>query len=72
MASAAGAGGAEFALARPTSEGDYIVTFYRVGPAISGVDVFVDATRDQFGKGEWRQGSCPSVRSMLDPKVCSL
>lgn len=72
MASAAGGVGAEFALAQPTSEGDYIVTFYRVGPAISGVDVFVDATRDQFGKQEWREGSCPSVRSMLDPQVCNL
>ncbi|HEV7166519.1 MAG TPA: hypothetical protein VGN49_00965 [Micrococcaceae bacterium] len=72
MASAAGAAGAELALARPTSEGDYVVTFYRVGASISSVEVFVDATRDQFGKQEWRQGSCPSVRSMLDPRVCDL
>ena len=71
MASAAGAGGAELAVALPTSEGDYIVTFYRVGPSISGVEIFVDATRDQFGKKDWRQASCPSVRTMLDPLVCN-
>ncbi len=70
--SASTAGGAEFALARPTSEGAYIVTFYRAAPSIDGVEVFVDATRDQFGQQEWRQGTCPSVASISDPQTCNV
>jgi hypothetical protein len=49
----AGEEGAELAFSQPTTEGDPIVYFYRVGPADAGVELFIDGTKDSYGSGEW-------------------
>ncbi|WP_154795264.1 hypothetical protein [Occultella kanbiaonis] len=50
--------GAEVAVQGPTTEGDPIVTYYRVGAGIDGVEIFTDATQDRFGPRTWDQGTC--------------
>lgn len=50
--------GAELARASMTDEGDVVVRYYRAVPGASGVEVFVDATRDKFGSSRWLQARC--------------
>ena len=51
--------GRELVVESPTTEGDPIVRYYRTGPDLNGVDIFVDATRDRFGGG-WQHSLCRS------------
>ncbi|WP_427015803.1 hypothetical protein ACQCSX_13405 [Pseudarthrobacter sp. P1] len=72
LALAATQDGAELAIAQPTTEGDYIVSFYRVTPLMNFVQVYVDATRDQFGAKEWHTGTCPTALDIVKPGGCTL
>ncbi|MGN7704195.1 hypothetical protein [Cellulosimicrobium sp. 22601] len=67
---AAAATGAELVVTMPTTEGDPIVSYYRVGPRIDGVEIFVDATRDAYGPREWAHLLCPDATSAAAPGTC--
>ena len=54
-------GGAELVIVKPTTEGDPIISYFRVGPDIDGVDVFTDSSLDKFGVEGWRQESCSII-----------
>ena len=64
----AGPEGAELGVVQPTTEGDPIVTFYRVGPGIRGIEIWDDASRDPFGGG-WHRAECDTV-SVFSPEGC--
>jgi hypothetical protein len=64
----AGPEGAELGVVQPTTEGDPIVTFYRVGPGIDGIEIWDDATRDAFGGG-WHRAECATI-SVFAPEGC--
>lgn len=49
--------GAELVSTRPTIEGDPVTRYVRVHPN-GVVEIFVDATRDRFGSGEWERLRC--------------
>lgn len=66
----AAATGAELVVTMPTTEGDPIVHYYRVGPQIDGVELFVDATRDAFGSRRWVHLLCPEATSASAPGEC--
>lgn len=61
--------GAELAFVRPTTEGDPVVIFYRVGPGVEGLDIFEDATLDSYG-GRWWISHCPDTLDVRNPKGC--
>lgn len=44
---------AELVTLRRTVEGDPIVTYYRVGPDIDGIEVFIDNTLDRYRSKDW-------------------
>ncbi|SDD11408.1 hypothetical protein SAMN05216410_2865 [Sanguibacter gelidistatuariae] len=50
--------GAEFVVAKLTTEGDPITYYFRVGPKIGGVDIFIDSTQDKWGSGKWDRRLC--------------
>ena len=52
--------GAEMVMIQPTTEGDPVVTYYRVGPGIDGVDIYTDMTADRFGSG-WHIQHCTTT-----------
>ena len=62
--------GAELVVEMPTTEGDLVVTYYRVGPSIDGLEVFRDATRDSFGPGTWSHELCPETTAVSEPLGC--
>jgi len=62
--------GAELVVSRPTTEGDPIVTYYRTGPGIAGVEVFTDTTADQFGPRTWTHEMCARLDGAHDPADC--
>lgn len=66
---AAFATGAELVVLAPTTEGDPIVTYYRVGPGIDGMEYFIDSTLDQYGFG-WAQLRCPGTTTLREPQAC--
>ncbi|MBN0041792.1 hypothetical protein JN535_16650 [Cellulosimicrobium cellulans] len=66
----AAATGAELVVTLPTTEGDPIVNYYRVGPGIEGLEIFVDATRDTYGSGQWAHLRCPAAESASEPGEC--
>ena len=57
--------GAELISTEPTVEGDPITTFIRVHEN-GVVEVFVDATRDRFGSGEWERIVCDALVPVED------
>lgn len=65
--------GAELVVSTPTTEGDPIVTYYRVGPGIDGLEVYVDNRADRFAgvddRGVTRQ-LCPATTTAQDPAGC--
>ncbi len=63
--------GAELVVRAPTTEGDPIVRYYRVGPAIDGLEIFTDGTADSFGDGGWTHELCPATEDVRDPQGCS-
>jgi len=62
--------GAELAVEMPTTEGDPIVTYYRVGPDIDGLELFTDTTRDNFGPQTWSHEVCPDTVTVREPLGC--
>lgn len=50
--------GAELAVARPTVEGDMIVSYFRVTAHAPSLQIFQDLTRDKFGNGKWDESVC--------------
>ncbi|NLF04134.1 MAG: hypothetical protein GX593_03885 [Actinomycetales bacterium] len=50
--------GAELVVVAPTVEGDPIMTYYRVGPEIDGMEYFSDPTFDTWGADEWEHMLC--------------
>ena len=66
----AGSEGAELAVVQPTTEGDPLVTFYRVGPEIDGIEIWDDATRDTFGDRKWHRAECETI-SVFTPTGCT-
>lgn len=50
--------GAEFVVASPTTEGDTIRYYFRMGPTISGMEIFIDSTEDKWGTGKWDRRVC--------------
>ncbi|ROS31453.1 hypothetical protein [Cellulomonas sp. PhB150] len=67
---AAAATGAELVVSRPTTEGDPIVTYYRAGPGITGVEVLTDTTADAFGPRTWTHELCARMDGAHDPRDC--
>lgn len=63
--------GADLAVASPTPEGDLIITFYRVGPNIDGIQVFADAIRDNFGSQTWTERMCHPAQFAFPPDGCA-
>ena len=58
--------GAELTVTATSEEGDPYVLYYRVGPSISGIQMFVDSTRDPFGGGSWSEWACPDAPSIKE------
>lgn len=55
---AGAAAGAELVVALPTTEGDTMRYYFRAGPGLGGVEVFIDGTADQRGAGTWDRRLC--------------
>jgi hypothetical protein len=55
--------GAELVVETRTTEGDPIVTYYRALPS-GGVEVFIDATEDAYGSGDWTHQACSDAREL--------
>lgn len=68
--SAIGRSDAELAVLSPTTEGDPIVTFYRTVPPAGGIEIYTDATQDNFGPKTWTHQSCPTVTSVTSLRGC--
>jgi hypothetical protein len=64
------ASGAELVVVGPTTEGDPVVSYYRVGPAIQGMEIFIDSTLDQWGFG-WSHQMCAEATSFIDVGECA-
>ncbi|WP_432509309.1 hypothetical protein [Kineococcus auxinigenes] len=62
--------GAEVRVTSPTTEGDPITTYYRRAPGGGGVEVFIDATADSFGSGEWEHLRCADVVALRTFESC--
>lgn len=62
--------GAELVVTAPTAEGDPITTYYRVGPAIDGLEIVIDGSADTFGTGEWTHQLCPGTVDVREPAGC--
>lgn len=61
--------GAEMVAIQPTTEGDPVVTYYRVGPDIDGVDIVTDMTSDKFGGG-WHVQHCTTTTDVNELSGC--
>jgi hypothetical protein len=71
MEEAAGRGGAELSVSSLTTEGDAIVSYFRVGPQIDGIDLFVDATADSFGPRTWTYEHCTGDATISEYGYCT-
>jgi len=67
---AASDSGAELVVEMPTTEGDPILTYYRVGPGIDGLELFSDTTQDSFGPRTWSHEVCPDTVTVSEPLGC--
>jgi heat shock protein HslJ len=54
----AGVSDAELAVARPTTEGDLIISFYQRSKDGGPIRVYTSTHRDKFGARGWREGEC--------------
>lgn len=61
--------GAEMVVVQPTTEGDPVVTYYRVGPGVEGVDIFADMTADRYGGG-WQVLHCTTTIDVNELSGC--
>lgn len=71
MDEAAGEAGAELSVSSLTTEGDAIVSYFRVGPQIDGIDLFVDATADSFGPRTWSYQHCTGDVTISEYGACT-
>ncbi|WP_448061717.1 hypothetical protein [Cellulomonas hominis] len=62
--------GAELVVTAPTTEGDPVVTFSRVGPGIDGLEILTNASGDRFGGGTSTQ-LCPGTVTVTGPLGCT-
>ncbi|WP_432485260.1 hypothetical protein [Kineococcus esterisolvens] len=62
--------GAEVRVTSATTEGDPIRTYYRRAPGGGGAEVFIDATADSFGSGEWEHLRCADVAALRTFEGC--
>jgi len=63
--------GAELRVSSVTTEGDTIVSYFRVGPKIDGIDLFVDGTADSFGPRTWTYQHCRGDVTISEYGTCS-
>ena len=57
--------GGELKVQEPTTEGDPVVSYYRVTKQRT-TEVYVDSTRDKFGDVDWSYSSCSKPTSVLE------
>lgn len=62
--------GAELRVSSSTTEGDTIVSYFRVGPHIDGIDLFIDGTADSFGPGTWSHQRCRGDAAISEFGTC--
>lgn len=62
--------GAELAVWVEGEDSGPTINFYRVGPDIDGIQVFVDATRDNFGSRDWHEQECHPAQLTFPPEGC--
>ncbi len=62
--------GAELVVTAPTTEGDPVVTYYRVGPGIDGLEILTDASGDRYGGGA-STPLCPGTVTVTKPLGCT-
>lgn len=65
--------GAELVVTRPTVEGDPVVSHYRRGPGIAGMEVFRDTRADCFAAApdrRWWHEVCPATTRAAEPAGC--
>ncbi|GEL93458.1 hypothetical protein [Cellulomonas composti] len=64
--------GATLVVTFPTTEGDPIVTTYRVGPDVDGLEITTDATQDRFGGPDAgiSTETCPDTVTAAEPLGC--
>ncbi|WP_024286487.1 hypothetical protein [Cellulomonas sp. KRMCY2] len=65
--------GAELVVSMPTTEGDPIVTYYRVGAGIEGLELFIDNSADVWAGPDNRGVShqlCPATATAREPLGC--
>lgn len=60
---------AELAVTSPTTEGDPIVTYYRVDAR--GLEIWTDSTRDQWSNSGWTLETCPDAMSIVEIGECT-
>lgn len=65
-----GENGAELAVASPTVEGDMLVRHFRVTAHAPLLRIFLYATRDSFGSGQWEESVCPLPAGADSIPVC--
>lgn len=68
---AATADGAELVVTALSTEGDPLTTYYRVGPGIDGLELFVDSTQDEWGVQGWIHQVCPDTVTAAEPLGCA-
>ena len=62
--------GAELAVASPTTEGDLIVSHFRITPNAASLQIFIDTTRDTDGGGNWQASACPLPQGVDSIAAC--
>lgn len=50
--------GAELVVGVPTTEGKTIRYYFRAGPELEGVEIFIDRTAEKWGTGKWDRRLC--------------
>lgn len=62
--------GAELVVTTPTTEGDPMRAYYRVGPGVDGLEIYRDTTADTYGSGGWSFTRCPGTVRVVEPTSC--
>ena len=62
--------GAELKVTMPTTEGDPIVPYYRVGPGVDGLEIYSDNRADAFRGTDWDLQRCPGTTTIAEPQAC--
>lgn len=64
--------GAELIITMATTEGDPIVHYFRTGPGVEGIEIFIDGTADRFGSGGWDYAACDGEQAITDETICGI